>query len=112
MKNKKIWICIIIAAVLIAVVVGVVIAITSQHGDNNPIDTDSSASTDANEKVSVTFDSNGGTAVKPQSIRKGRYAYQPNDPTKYGYDFSYWTLDGEEFSFSQNVNNDIKLVAV
>ena len=59
----------------------------------------------------VTFDSNGGSAVTAQSIEAGQKATKPADPTKDGYDFKGWTLNGSAYDFNTAVNGDITLVA-
>ena len=62
-------------------------------------------------KYTVTFDSNGGSAVSAQTITKGQKATKPADPTRSGYTFAGWTLDGKAYDFNTAVNSDIKLVA-
>ena len=59
----------------------------------------------------VTFDSNGGSAVTAQTIEEGQKATKPADPTKAGYDFKGWTLNGSAYDFNTVVNGDITLVA-
>ena len=59
----------------------------------------------------VTFDSNGGSAVTAQSIEAGQKATKPADPTKDGYDFKGWTLNGSAYDFNTAVNGNITLVA-
>ena len=59
----------------------------------------------------VTFDSNGGSAVTAQNIEAGQKATKPTDPTKSGYDFKGWTLNGSAYDFNTAVNGDITLVA-
>ena len=59
----------------------------------------------------VTFDSNGGSAVTAQNIEAGQKATKPADPTKAGYDFKGWTLNGSAYDFNTAVNGDITLVA-
>ncbi len=59
----------------------------------------------------VTFDSNGGSAVTAQTIEEGQKATKPADPTKSGYDFKSWTLNGSAYDFNTAVNGDITLVA-
>ena len=48
----------------------------------------------------VTFDSNGGSAVTAQTIEAGQKATKPTDPTKSGYDFKGWTLNGSAYDFN------------
>ena len=40
--------------------------------------------------VTVSFDTDGGTAIADQTVRSGATAEQPADPTKSGYDFKGW----------------------
>ena len=44
----------------------------------------------------VTFDSNGGTAVKSQVVEDNDKAIKPVDPTKEGYTFLGWFINGDE----------------
>ena len=59
----------------------------------------------------VTFDANGGSAVTAQTIEAGQKATKPADPTKAGYDFKGWTLNGSAYDFNTAVNGNITLVA-
>ena len=66
---------------------------------------------EAKNYYTVTFDSNGGSAVTAQSIEAGQKATKPADPTKDGYDFKGWTLSGSAYDFNTAVNGNITLVA-
>ena len=66
---------------------------------------------EANNYYTVTFDSNGGSAVTAQSIEAGQKATKPTDPTKDGYDFKGWTLSGSAYDFNTAVNGNITLLA-
>lgn len=59
----------------------------------------------------VSFDSAGGTEVASQEIEPGSVAEQPADPTREGYVFSKWLLDGKPFDFAAPVEEDIILKA-
>ena len=70
--------------------------------------------------VTVTFDSNGGSAVEPQSVPQGQPAQRPADPVKEGYTFIGWydknDLDNKyynmpEWNFRYSVTKDMVLVA-
>ena len=63
------------------------------------------------EKYIVDFDSNGGSSVRSQSVLEGARATEPNDPTRSGYRFLGWYLDGSKFSFNTRIYEDITLVA-
>ena len=58
----------------------------------------------------VTFDSNGGSAV-PQQMCVNAPAAKPTDPVRYGYTFAGWYKDGAEYDFSQVVSTDLTLTA-
>ena len=59
----------------------------------------------------VSFDSNGGSNVPSQSIQDGYRASVPDAPTKQGYLFKHWSLNGTKYDFNQSVKEDITLKA-
>ncbi len=61
----------------------------------------------------VTFDSDEGSPVDPQTVAEGQYAVMPEKaPQKTGYDFRGWFKDGEMYSFDETpVTSDITLKA-
>ena len=59
----------------------------------------------------VTFDSADGSAVDAQTVEEGVTAQEPTAPTKEGYTFAGWTLNGEAYDFATPVTGDITLVA-
>ena len=64
-------------------------------------------------KYTVTFDAKGGTpAPGAQKVVKDGTATAPTAPTKDGYTFVEWQLDGAKYDFSAKVTKDITLVAV
>ncbi|MCI6634122.1 MAG: InlB B-repeat-containing protein [Clostridiales bacterium] len=67
--------------------------------------------TGVTDKVTVSFNSNGGTAVDPQTIEKGGKATRPDNPTMDGYTFVNWYLDGNVYDFNTPVTEDITLHA-
>ncbi len=56
--------------------------------------------------VTVSFDTDGGTAIADQSVRSGAKAEKPADPTKSGYDFKGW-YEEDTFTTAFNFNNAI-----
>jgi uncharacterized repeat protein (TIGR02543 family) len=64
------------------------------------------------ENFTVTFDSDGGSAVTAQEIADGATATEPSDPSKAGYAFVKWNLDGATYNFATAVTEDIELTAV
>lgn len=63
------------------------------------------------KKYTVSFDSNGGSAVSSQTIVEGNKVAKPSDPIKEGYNFAGWTLNGSNYNFSSSVNSNITLIA-
>ena len=61
----------------------------------------------------VTFDSNGGTAVQSVKVETGSTLDQPQAPTKEGFKFVGWYKEAEltnKFNFENTeINNDITL---
>ena len=51
------------------------------------------------EKYTVTFNSNGGSAVGPQTVLEGDKIKEPVKPTRLGYTFKEWTYQGNPWIF-------------
>src|SRR5690554_6737560 len=63
-------------------------------------------------EYTVTFDSNGGSEVASVVVEEGSKVDEPSEPTRLGYDFIEWQLDGDKFDFDTAITKDITLVAV
>ena len=66
------------------------------------------------ENFTVEFDSQGGTEIESQEITSGLTATEPDDPTKVGHTFAYWSTDVDgvnEFSFDTPITADTTLYA-
>ena len=68
--------------------------------------------------VTVTFDSDGGSAVEPQSVPQGQLVQRPADPIKDGYTFIGWYNKADlqyinlpEWNFDYPVFENMELVA-
>lgn len=59
----------------------------------------------------VTFDSDGGSAVTAQTVESGKTATKPADPTKAGYTFKGWYLGETAYDFATPVTGNITLKA-
>lgn len=77
---------------------------------------DSTSSVDSSSVVievfTVTFDTDGGDLVDPQEVNKGEKATEPTTPTKDGYYFVEWQLNGQKFDFNTPITEDITLKAI
>ena len=74
-------------------------------------DTTIKAIYEANNYVTITFDSDGGELVASQTIIAGNTLESLPTATKEGYTFLYWTYDGIEFNVTTKITEDIILVA-
>ncbi len=64
------------------------------------------------EYVLVEFKTNGGSQIDPQIIQKGTTLSEIKTPTKEGYTFKNWSLNGKTFDINSEVKEDIILTAV
>lgn len=64
------------------------------------------------KKYTVAFDTADGTSIDPQTIRDGGKVSKPDDPTREGYEFKGWTLNGVDYDFTAPVKADLVLTAV
>ena len=63
-------------------------------------------------KYTVSFNSDGGSDVASQTVFEGNTASEPSAPTKDGYTFVKWQLNGSDYNFSTPVTGNITLDAV
>ena len=59
----------------------------------------------------IKFDSNGGTNIDNQLVNHNDKIIKPTNPTKEGYKFIEWTLEGKTYDFDNLITSDITLVA-
>ena len=80
-----------------------------------PITANITLTADWLEVFTVTFDSQGGSAVTAQDVTDGDVATEPTPaPTKADNTFQHWSLteNGEAYSFATEVTEDITLYAI
>ena len=68
----------------------------------------------AKASYTVAFDSNGGSAVKAQTVKNGAKASKPADPAKSGYLFKGWYSDKsltKAYNFNSAVKSNLTLYA-
>lgn len=61
---------------------------------------------------SVMFDTDGGSAISAIQVTENEKCLQPTVPTKRGYDFVEWQLNGVAYDFTKVVTADIELKAI
>ncbi len=59
----------------------------------------------------VTFDSDGGTKLSAVEVKKDGNLTLPKEPTKKGYVFTGWQVDGKAFDENQKITDDLALKA-
>ena len=67
-------------------------------------------------QYTVTFDAAGGRFTdgngrRTVAVEAGQTVAKPDDPTREGYAFLAWQLDGQAYNFDSKVNADIELKA-
>ena len=64
-----------------------------------------------NKIYTVSFLSNGGTAVEPLQVAEGERIFAPEAPTREGVEFGAWLLDNRPYYFTVMPSNDLTLTA-
>lgn len=63
------------------------------------------------KKYTITFNSNGGSSIANQTVEEGKKVATPANPTRAGYEFTGWTLNGNIYDFNTTVKGNITLMA-
>lgn len=63
------------------------------------------------ETFVVKFNSDGGTTLPNQMVKKGETVVKPKDPTKEGYKFIGWFSNDLEYNFDLIVEKNLELIA-
>lgn len=59
----------------------------------------------------ITFNSDGGTAINNKKVKENGSVIKPADPVKEGYTFDGWYLNDEKFDFNTKITSNITLTA-
>jgi uncharacterized repeat protein (TIGR02543 family) len=79
--------------------------------ENTAINSDITITAKWEKMAEVVFDVRGGSAIDPLYVEKGKKVTKPEDPTREGYNFLGWLLDGQAYDFDAVVEDDLLLVA-
>lgn len=63
-------------------------------------------------KYTVSFNTDGGSTVYNRIVESGGTVTRPSNPTKTGYTFKEWQLNGVKYDFSTPVTRNITLKAI
>ena len=63
------------------------------------------------DEFTVTFDLDGGELFEDKVIVYNGLVEEPAAPTKDGFSFLGWFVDGEEYDFDRPVKNDLTIQA-
>ena len=63
------------------------------------------------KEYTVKFNANGGTTVSEQIVAQDGKVKIPTDPTKDGYDFVGWYVNGKKYDFDTKVTSDLEIEA-
>lgn len=67
---------------------------------------------DKDVTYTITFNTDGGTVIEKQTIKKGEKVVKPTNPEKEDCDFIGWYLGEEEYNFENEVNSNLELRAM
>lgn len=65
-----------------------------------------------NNRIKVNFDVMGGSLIPDQDIAKGGTASIPQTPTREGYTFVEWQVNGKTYDFGTLLYEDVTIVAM
>ncbi len=66
------------------------------------------------KKITITYETNGGSVIENIEVEEGSYIYIPSSPTKEGYKFIGWYKDAKltnEIDYYQKVSENITIYA-
>ena len=84
---------------------------TGSSGESTTPSRPTNPSRPSYDYYTVTFMLDENTVYDTQRVREGRTVEQPENPTKEGYSFGGWYLNGSIYDFTASVTGDITLTA-
>ena len=99
--------------VLLIALMSVMCMCTASCALFEPIDSSSSSDSSVEEKVyyTVTFETDGGNAMDAMTVEHGANLSEVAAPTKQGYVFDGWTVDGAAYDVATEITGNITLTA-
>lgn len=61
--------------------------------------------------ITINYDLDGGSGIKGSNIEKGSIPKKPDNPNKFGYSFTKWTIDDNEYNFDYPIEDDVIIKA-
>ncbi len=95
MDNKK-KITIAVVSVVIVIAIAIIVFLVTKNTD---------------AVYTISFNTNGGNEVVSQQIEEGKKVTKPADPSKEGYEFLGWYLNGKYFNFETEIEGNLTLDA-
>ena len=115
MNKKKTLTIIIYIIIVIALIVGIIIVKNKKTKSETTIDEKQEIAemekTIKEDAHVVSFDTDGGTLIPSQTVLENEKLEAIETPTKEGYIFDKWLLDGEEFNLETEITKDLTLKA-
>lgn len=62
-------------------------------------------------RITINYNLDGGVGLIQTEIKKGSIPNKPKDPSKFGYTFKGWTIDGKVYNFDMPLDNDTTITA-
>lgn len=105
MKKLKLYVMILLSVGMMSIPSMIVFAEGEETGSGEaPVE---------EKEFKVTFDTDGGSSINGQMVKENESAIKPSmNPTKEGYHFVEWQLNGKAYDFSSKVTEEITLKAV
>ena len=66
----------------------------------------------SSKTFNVSFDTDGGSSIPTQTIKKGEKVNKPSNPTKEEYSFVRWEYQNKEYDFNSPVESNMTLKAI
>lgn len=90
----------------------VIMAVWKVDPNYKPEEPEKDPEKEEEKTYTVKFNTGGGTTVKTQTIKENGKVSKPTNPTRTGYTFVEWQLNGKKYDFNSKVTKNLTLTAV